>query len=125
MFARYLTPNQATERLPLIKSIVHELLDKGKLFKEILRDYEGYDLPPYAERIRIEIQDMLVELEAIGCYYRDWDFSVGIIEFPALIDGEEVLLCWRADEDKVQFYHELDVGFSSRKPIPDYLLAHV
>jgi hypothetical protein len=34
------------------------------------------------------------------------------------MDGREVFLCWRLGEPEVQYWHDLDVGFACRKPIP-------
>ena len=55
-------------------------------------------------------------LEAIGVLVKDLDS--GLVDFPALHDGEEVLLCWRAGEDEVAFWHGADEGFAGRKPLP-------
>jgi len=35
-----------------------------------------------------------------------------------LIEGREVFFCWKSDEEDIEFYHELEEGFSGRKPIP-------
>jgi hypothetical protein len=59
------------------------------------------------------------ELEEIGCSYKDWSFELGLVDFPSIIDGKEVLLCWRSDEESVKYYHGLLEGFAGRKPIPD------
>jgi hypothetical protein len=42
---------------------------------------------------------------------------MGLVDFPAMIDGEEVLLCWRSDEPEVLYYHGLEDGFAGRKKI--------
>lgn len=39
----------------------------------------------------------------------------GLIDFPAMIDGRLVYLCWKYDEPKVSFWHELDAGFAGRQ----------
>jgi hypothetical protein len=62
------------------------------------------------------------ELEEIGCFYKDWNFSIGLVDFPAIINGEEVYLCWKTDEEKIIYYHRIHEGFSGRKLIPDYVL---
>jgi len=61
------------------------------------------------------------ELEDIGCYYKDWNFSEGLVDFPAIIDGEEVYLCWKSNEDSIMYYHGINDGFRGRKLIPEYL----
>ncbi len=47
---------------------------------------------------------------------------MGLVDFPAVIGGEEVFLCWKSDEDKLLYYHEADSGFAGRKLIPENYL---
>jgi hypothetical protein len=54
-------------------------------------------------------------LETIGVVVKDLD--TGLVDFPAVRDGEDVLLCWRAGEAAVEFWHGLDEGFAGRKPV--------
>ncbi len=42
----------------------------------------------------------------------------GLVDFPAILDGQLVLLCWRLDEPEVGFYHTVDGGFAGRRPLP-------
>jgi len=70
-----------------------------------------------------EINSFMAELEEIGCFYKNWNFTIGLVDFPAVIGNKEVMLCWRSVEDDIRFYHDLDAGYSGRKPIPEeYLL---
>lgn len=50
-----------------------------------------------------------------GCLIKD--LEVGLLDFPALINNEEVYLCWRLGEDRIRFYHRQDEGFAGRKPL--------
>jgi hypothetical protein len=45
------------------------------------------------------------------------DLDTGLIDFPSLRDGAEVLLCWRAGEGEIEYWHGLDEGFAGRKPV--------
>jgi len=53
-------------------------------------------------------------LEA-GCLIKDLD--IGLLDFPAVIDNEDVYLCWKLGEDRIRFYHRQDEGFAGRKPL--------
>jgi hypothetical protein len=53
-------------------------------------------------------------LEA-GCVIKDLD--IGLLDFPAVIDNQDVYLCWKLGEDRIRFYHRQDEGFSGRRPI--------
>jgi hypothetical protein len=50
-----------------------------------------------------------------GCVIKDLD--VGLLDFPAMIDNEEVYLCWKVGEDRIRFYHRQNEGFAGRKPL--------
>jgi hypothetical protein len=61
------------------------------------------------------IQSSLEKIHETGCLVKDLD--VGLLDFPARINDEEVYLCWRLGEDRIRFYHRQDEGFAGRKPI--------
>lgn len=41
-----------------------------------------------------------------------------LVDFPARIEGREAYLCWKLGEKRVTFYHPVDEGFATRKPLP-------
>lgn len=43
------------------------------------------------------------------------DFERGLVDFPAIIAGKEVFLCWEQDEEDVEFWHDLDAGYAGRE----------
>jgi len=45
------------------------------------------------------------------------DLALGLVDFPCLLDNEEVDLCWRHGESEVRFWHGLDEGYAGRKPL--------
>lgn len=45
------------------------------------------------------------------------DVSEGLCDFPGEINGKDVFLCWKLGEESVDHWHELDSGFSGRKPL--------
>jgi hypothetical protein len=61
------------------------------------------------------IRDALEKIQATGCVVKD--LEIGLLDFPARINGEPVYLCWRLGEDRIRFYHAQDEGFAGRKPI--------
>jgi len=44
------------------------------------------------------------------------------VDFPSVINGEEVLLCWRSDEDDIKYFHRIEDGYSARQLIPEEYL---
>jgi hypothetical protein len=55
------------------------------------------------------------EVEASGVVLRDLD--PGLVDFPALVRGVPIYLCWQAGEPAVAFWHSPSEGFAGRKPI--------
>jgi hypothetical protein len=45
------------------------------------------------------------------------DPETGLIDFPSERDGQEVLLCWRLEEEHVGFWHGPGTGFAGRRPL--------
>jgi len=118
-FKRYFSPAEAAGTLPLIKHIVNDILNLSHEIRT-LATMLGEDAPghPQLQDMLDEIQGYFAEMEEIGCFYKDWGFSIGLVDFPAIIDGQEVFLCWRSDEPEISYYHEIEAGFAGRKPIP-------
>ena len=67
------------------------------------------------DHLATSIKTALERIQATGCVVKDLD--VGLLDFPALIDNEEVYLCWRLGEDRIRFWHRQDEGFAGRKPL--------
>jgi hypothetical protein len=44
------------------------------------------------------------------------DLDRGLIDFPAIIGGREVFLCWEHGEDDIEYWHDLDAGYAGREP---------
>lgn len=64
----------------------------------------------------VGISRAVAALEAVDIVVRDVDR--GLIDFPAIRDGQEVYLCWLLDdEDEIGFWHPLDAGIAGRRPL--------
>lgn len=115
---KYFTPEEANQTLPLVRRIVSDILKTGKDIRSL--SLEGPKRPgteAELNRFMDQLDELFEELESLGCSYKDWNFSEGLVDFPALIGGKEVFLCWRSDEPELRYYHDLESGFTGRKPI--------
>jgi hypothetical protein len=63
----------------------------------------------------VELQSGLAELQQREIVLRD--LERGLVDFPAVRDGEEVYLCWIDGEPEIGFWHELDAGYAGRRPL--------
>ncbi len=115
---KYFTPEEANRTLPLVKRIVIDILNDASLIRSISSSLaSNFENDPEIIRLTGNIKGYLSELEEIGCFFKDWNFQLGLVDFPAIINGEEVLLCWRSDEDKIEYYHGVNEGYTGRKLI--------
>ena len=62
-----------------------------------------------------ELEGCVKDLDDLGVQVKDLD--AGLLDFPALREGEEVLLCWKVGEDAVEWWHREEDGYAGRKPI--------
>lgn len=116
---KYFTPSEAEKTLPLVRRIVKDILDTSREMRTIADEIDReVEKDPRIQKLADNIEEFMKELEEIGCYFKDWNFTIGLIDFPAIIDGKEVFLCWRSDEDEILYYHEMEAGFAGRKLIP-------
>jgi hypothetical protein len=120
---KHFTVKEAKSTLPLVRQIVRDILNNAYEIRMIAESLAGQiEENKEVQRLADQIGSFMKELEEIGCIYKDWNFQKGIVDFPALIYDEEVYLCWRSDEEEIQFYHEVNEGFAGRKKIPEYYL---
>ena len=113
------SPAEASRTLPLVKKIVNDILKCGRELQEL------YETDADRELIEVktqELEELTSEVEALGCEYKDWNFEIGLVDFPSLIDDKEVYLCWKSDEPGLMYYHGINEGFTGRKLIPKALL---
>ena len=118
---RQFTPAQANRTLPLVRRVVRDLLDKGRRLRDLGNSRE--EVSESLEVLQEEIQELKSEFDGIGCYFKDWNFEIGLVDFPAEIEGQPVLLCWRSDEASITWYHSYEKGYEGRRPIPQHLLG--
>ena len=63
---------------------------------------------------------LLAETKGVLEHFRQREIQVkdldrGLIDFPAIIGGREVFLCWEQDEDDIEFWHDLESGYAGRE----------
>ncbi len=73
----------------------------------------GGDLVNRWIRTLAEMQKLLEEFHRREIQIKD--LERGLLDFPAIIGGKEVFLCWEQDEENVEFWHDLDTGYSGRE----------
>ena len=133
MAERHFTPEEANALLGEVRPAAEELVAhrramtvvaarQAQLVRRIAGNGGDFDpqeprtLEEQFERETEEVARCVEQLERLGVVVKDLDR--GLVDFPALRHGEEVLLCWQVGEDEVAYWHGLEEGFAGRKPLP-------
>lgn len=78
---------------------------------------EARDYLPRVKELLGTVEAALNELEESGVILRQ--LANGLVDFPSVgDDGDVYFLCWKTDEDDIEWYHAPDAGFAGRKRLP-------
>ena len=122
---RYFTLDEATATLAVIRPLLAEIqeirqaiLKKQPEVWPVLAKAAGNGGSQAANQVETEfhrLNQLVHRLQATGAVLKDID--LGLIDFPALRDGREIYLCWKFDEDRIRYWHDLNSGFAGRQPL--------
>lgn len=123
-FTRHYTRDEARALLPQIRL----WLAKTRTLRPVLEQHEralsrwlrvGRDVG--GERVSGWLRTLLALREVLSEFSRRQiqikDLDRGLIDFPAILAGKEVFLCWEEGEADVEFWHDLDEGYAGRAPL--------
>jgi len=74
------------------------------------------------DSVMTKLRAAIDEVQEIGCAIKDLD--TGLIDFPTLLRGVEVYLCWKLGEPAIGYWHGVEEGFRGRKAIDQDFLDH-
>jgi hypothetical protein len=118
------TLTDANRALPLVKRIVRDLVDQVReldSLAEIAEAKKQQNKPDEARTVLQQVESRMPALRALEDELRELgiqlkDHRTGLIDFPAELQGEDVLLCWKLGENRIDHWHDLESGFAGRKP---------
>jgi len=133
---KWFTPGEANELLPRIKAeleVLQRLANSiERRFAELQRIKTSSvhaltDLPTETDPLfELEAQLEFMRMEAdmlVGNFARKGVLlkmiEPALVDFPSVLDGEPVLLCWKEGEDGVSHYHGWNEGFAGRRALPE------
>jgi hypothetical protein len=70
---------------------------------------------PAARALIEELSSVAQDIEQSGAQLKD--IELGLVDFPAEVEGAPALLCWQFGEREVAFWHREGEGFARRRPI--------
>ncbi len=122
---KHFTLAEAKRALPLVKRVARDIqaiqAQRLKIHAELSAGLAGMSparqksLQEDFERATNRLEKLIDELHMIGVELKDP--SRALLDFPAMHEGREVLLCWKADEETITHWHETQAGFSGRKSV--------
>jgi hypothetical protein len=132
MAERHFTPEEANALLEQVRPVAESLVAHRRAFTVAAArrarltqrisgnggDFDPQEPSELDEKLQREAEAVagaVEELQALGVLVKDLDR--GLVDFPALRDGEEVLLCWQVGEREIAYWHGLEEGFAGRKPL--------
>lgn len=75
----------------------------------------GGNLVNTTVKLQSEIRELFREFQEREIFIKD--LERGLVDFPAVVGGREVFLCWEKDEDDIEFWHDIDSGYAGREPL--------
>jgi hypothetical protein len=130
MRERQFSVGQANTLVPRLQALI-ERLQRSALELRAERDAMARRLAVEPDRVPVErllaerpglrrvveaLDGAIEGIQALGVELKDAE--LGLIDFPAVIDGEPVYLCWQFGEDRVRFWHRRAEGFQGRRRLP-------
>ena len=142
--SRFYDIDAANAAIPEIDGIIGVLREqRGELVRlrdEVLASASGGEGAPAAVKaltgsgeapisndlrlLRLRMQGLIdqmaagvARIDALGLTLRDIEH--GLVDFPALVSGRQVWLCWQRGETAIGFWHGFDTGFADRRPLAE------
>lgn len=119
---KYFTLDQATQSLPYVRRVVSDITAAYRRAVALQQKME-FPLPDQDPQVMRDEYETLMgrlnvlvdELTLVGVELKDYD--KGLVDYPAIHEGREVLLCWKLGEDSIDHWHEVESGFAGRQPV--------
>jgi len=127
---RLFTLEEANALIPKLEMLMERMQQRGLALRRALEDLTiEFERPagdlewgevlaghPELRTMAQEIEELTAEIEACGVQFKGLD--LGLVDFPAEIEGQIGLLCWQFGEKEITHWHSLEGGFAARQRLP-------
>ncbi len=125
---RLFTLEEALALLPVVRRLIEEMQAAKREFESLSAELErllgltggnghlAADVASTRDQVRGaggRLQRLIEELDGLGVQLKGID--EGLVDFPSEREGRVVLLCWRAGEETIAWWHEIESGFAGRE----------
>jgi hypothetical protein len=121
--SRFYGIDDANELLPDVVAIVDRLREQRSELTQLRDAGESASADdPELRRLSLRMRGIVDQMAADVAWLDDRDIVLrdiptGLLDFPALVAGRQVWLCWRSGEERVAWWHGIDEGFGGRQPL--------
>jgi hypothetical protein len=137
---RYFHITEAEQLLPEIQEAMQDALELHGVYEEseekiqqtarritvmggsMVNREEIAEMRSRRDKAATELNQAVEKVHSYGCQVKD--LRMGLVDFPTLYRGQEVLLCWKLGEEGIRFWHGLEEGFRGRKAIDSEFLSN-
>lgn len=135
MSDRTFTLDEAHSLLPVLESLLRTSIAGKQLIEEVEAEQQELQHRIFlnggthvdvvsvarrkAEGVKAEqrAKDAIAEIHSIGVQVKD--IEIGLLDFPCVVEGQTLLLCWKMGEKSITHWHGTEEGFAGRKPIDE------
>ena len=124
---RLFTIGEANNLVPDLEDLLREVQQMRRFVlkirpeihkaREHIKANGGSSLGPSYLKALEYIMKRVEKIQQMGVIIKD--LEKGLCDFPFMLDGRMVYLCWKLGEAEVGWWHETDTGFSNRQPIDE------
>jgi hypothetical protein len=119
------TVEEANALLPQVRHLIEEIFalrqevmgmrpDMRPVLEKAVGNGGGRKAGELLETFK-KFEQVIAQLHRLGCELKG--IEQGLVDFPAIRDGQLVYLCWQYNEPVVAFWHDIDAGFAGRQPL--------
>ena len=124
---KYFSLDEAEGYIPQLQEGLKKLIKLKRaitLLNSVEIDFDDYNyehnllslrLNKKYHKLSFDFYKYLEGLESSGCVIKDLD--LGLVDFYARHQSRDILLCWKFGERNIKYWHEVDSGYSERKPV--------
>ena len=127
MEERIFTLAEAQSLLPRLRTLLEQIGEEWQHMRDLdpeiqkARDnaaLDGFSKSgvEYVESVS-HLMSLIHQVRDMGVLLKDAD--KGLCDFPYLKGGRVVYLCWQLGEESIQYWHDVETGFSGREPLDE------
>lgn len=138
MFDKYFTPLEVEHLIPTLEQTIEKIRTLRKTLEAYDEEFSvltnkinisgglRVNLDQWSskrlqrEAVAAAIAEEAEALNRLGGVLKD--LKMGLVDFPALMENEEIFLCWKSGETQIQYWHRPTEGYANRKPLTADLL---